>query len=266
MSSVNYVSSTSNLISTTSTKDTSQSLDKDTFMKLLITQMQYQDPLNPMDNQQMLAQLAQFSALEQMKNVATSTEKQTAQGLVGQYVEYYHTDPDTKEAEYRTNKVDYAKIEGSKTLLGIGGIEIEIGDVSKVISGDNIQSTTSTYEFIGQTVQAVIEQTNEGKNENVIIEGEVLEILIKDDSSYAVIGTGKDRAEVLVDNIQNTVAKPTITGKYVTGTTEDENGSMVEISGVAEYVALKKEGTYVYVNGVFISMDNIISVKAQGGN
>ena len=46
------------------------SLDKDAFLSLLVTQLQYQDPLSPMDNSEYLAQLAQFSALEQMTNVA----------------------------------------------------------------------------------------------------------------------------------------------------------------------------------------------------
>ncbi len=45
-------------------------LNKDAFLSLLVTQMQYQDPLNPMDNGEYLAQLAQFSALEQMTNVS----------------------------------------------------------------------------------------------------------------------------------------------------------------------------------------------------
>lgn len=45
-------------------------LNKDAFLSLLVTQMQYQDPLSPMDNGEYLAQLAQFSALEQMTNVS----------------------------------------------------------------------------------------------------------------------------------------------------------------------------------------------------
>jgi flagellar basal-body rod modification protein FlgD len=46
------------------------SLGKDAFLQLLVTQMKYQDPLDPQDNGEYLAQLAQFSALEQMTNVA----------------------------------------------------------------------------------------------------------------------------------------------------------------------------------------------------
>jgi flagellar basal-body rod modification protein FlgD len=44
-------------------------VDKDGFLKLLITQMQHQDPFSPMDNEQMMSQMAQFSSLEQMQSI-----------------------------------------------------------------------------------------------------------------------------------------------------------------------------------------------------
>ena len=46
-------------------------LGKDDFMKLLVAQMQHQDPLNPSDSSQMAAQLAQFSSLEQLTNISS---------------------------------------------------------------------------------------------------------------------------------------------------------------------------------------------------
>ena len=50
-------------------------ISQDTFLKLLVTQMQYQDPLDPMDNGEYLSQLAQFSSLEQMTEVANGLDK-----------------------------------------------------------------------------------------------------------------------------------------------------------------------------------------------
>lgn len=58
--------------STSSTSTSSSSLDKSAFLQLLCTQMQYQDPLDPQDNSEYLSQLAQFTSLEQMTNVATA--------------------------------------------------------------------------------------------------------------------------------------------------------------------------------------------------
>ena len=60
---------------TSSTNRMNDALDKDAFLQLLVTQMQYQDPLDPQDNSEYVAQLAQFSALEQMTNVYKSVEE-----------------------------------------------------------------------------------------------------------------------------------------------------------------------------------------------
>jgi flagellar basal-body rod modification protein FlgD len=46
-----------------------KTLDKDDFLKLLVTKMSHQDPLNPQDDQAFVAELAQFSSLEQLKNM-----------------------------------------------------------------------------------------------------------------------------------------------------------------------------------------------------
>lgn len=53
---------------------TNDSLGKDDFLKLLIAQMQNQDPLSPTDNKDSIAQLATFSSLEQMNNIAASMD------------------------------------------------------------------------------------------------------------------------------------------------------------------------------------------------
>lgn len=49
-------------------------LDKDAFLRLLTTQLANQDPLNPMEDREFIAQLAQFSSLEQMQNLNKSIE------------------------------------------------------------------------------------------------------------------------------------------------------------------------------------------------
>jgi len=69
-------------------------LDKNDFLKILITQLSHQDPTQPMDDKAFIAQMAQFSSLEQMTNmsdglarVAALVAKSQAVGLLGNVVE-----------------------------------------------------------------------------------------------------------------------------------------------------------------------------------
>jgi flagellar basal-body rod modification protein FlgD len=57
----------------------SNTLSKDDFLRLLVTQLQHQDPLNPLDENQFLSQTAQFTALEQLQNINTALGDLTAQ-------------------------------------------------------------------------------------------------------------------------------------------------------------------------------------------
>lgn len=58
-------------------------LDKDDFLKLLVTQLRYQNPLEPMDNNEYIAQLAQFSSLEQMQNLNLQVANLSALSTIG---------------------------------------------------------------------------------------------------------------------------------------------------------------------------------------
>ena len=80
-------------------REAKNTLNKDDFLKLLLTQMQNQDPTSPMDNTEFIAQMATFSSLEQMTNMNTTLEKflknqnqnllMTYSQLVGQEVTYH---------------------------------------------------------------------------------------------------------------------------------------------------------------------------------
>lgn len=64
----------------------SNKMDKNAFLRLLVTQMTHQDPLNPQDQSQMLSQVAQFSQVETMNNVQEGQSKLQATGLLGKTV------------------------------------------------------------------------------------------------------------------------------------------------------------------------------------
>ena len=72
--------------STDSVANTSGTLNQSDFLKLLVAQIQYQDPLNPQSDTEMAAQMAQFSSLQESTQSASSLSMMQANSLVGSTV------------------------------------------------------------------------------------------------------------------------------------------------------------------------------------
>ncbi|WNS79724.1 flagellar hook assembly protein FlgD [Domibacillus sp. DTU_2020_1001157_1_SI_ALB_TIR_016] len=71
------------------TKQTgNSSLGKDEFLKILMAQLQNQDPLNPMEDKEFIAQMAQFTSLEQMVNMTSMIEKMVQSQTASQMINY----------------------------------------------------------------------------------------------------------------------------------------------------------------------------------
>lgn len=70
----------------TKTQAGSSSLNENDFLQLLTEQLQNQDPLQPQDNTEFIAQMAQFSTLQQQNTMTEQMENQSADGLMGQTV------------------------------------------------------------------------------------------------------------------------------------------------------------------------------------
>jgi len=111
-----------------------ETLGKDAFLKLLITQIRYQNPLQPMDDQQFIAQLAQFSGLEQMQqmNSGLSALQQMSAGnqalaLVGKRI----TAQQPGAADAITGTVDAVTFRDGVPVLLVGGKEVELSWVTQ---------------------------------------------------------------------------------------------------------------------------------------
>ncbi|MBQ9505022.1 MAG: hypothetical protein IJU93_08435 [Lachnospiraceae bacterium] len=121
-------------------KDNS-SVDKEQFLQLLVAQMQYQDPLEPTDNTQYVSQLATFSELEQMQNMAKSTDMARAQALVGKNVTVNSTNSVTGITTEVTGKVESVISKSSGSYVVVNGELYEIDKVVQVLD-DNYASAT----------------------------------------------------------------------------------------------------------------------------
>jgi flagellar basal-body rod modification protein FlgD len=165
--------------------NTGSTLDKDDFLQLLVKQLQNQDPSNPMDNSEYIAQLAQFSSLEQMQNVASSIDNLTSitqqsqmiqfNSFVGKTVKYHVANKDatsTTEStvESGTSKITSVQYDGTSAKFVLeNGKTIEASNISEVLSdgastGNSFVGSNSLVEssmLIGKNITFTDDAGNE---------------------------------------------------------------------------------------------------------
>ena len=108
-------------------------MGKDEFLKLLTVQLSKQDPLSPMKNTEFIAQMAQFTSLEQIKNLNNEVgnlrkdflSMQSLQ-LVGKKVSFFSD----KEGNYQTDVVQ--KIDRKKNKVFVNGAYIDMKDIREI--------------------------------------------------------------------------------------------------------------------------------------
>ena len=108
------------------------------YMKLLVTQLQNQNPLEPMDNKDMTAQLAQFSQLQQLESmnnsfgkVLDSVQRGYASSLIGKEVSFKATASDGT-VETRTGDVEEVLVHKDGLTLLVGDEKVDLADVLSI--------------------------------------------------------------------------------------------------------------------------------------
>jgi flagellar basal-body rod modification protein FlgD len=150
-------------------KSDNSAMDKDAFLQLLVAQMKYQDPMEPTSNTEYIAQYAQFSQVEQIQNMAASTELQRASSLVGQDV-YIKTTTSAGEVKETEGKVDFVKYEGNKAFLSINGSLYSLDDLDTIADSDYVKAYNKAMDLavsinklpMVQTVDLASAETIEG--------------------------------------------------------------------------------------------------------
>lgn len=122
-----------------------QTPDKNMFLQLLVAQMRYQDPMNPTDSSQFLAQSAQFTALEKMQAVADQTAEMVsaqmafgASGLIGRTVTW-----NDDKGVTQTGTVKGVTFGSTGPMLDVGTTKpLPIASVLSVTSNSTTTGTT----------------------------------------------------------------------------------------------------------------------------
>ena len=104
---------------------TNGDMGKDAFLKLFVAQLQHQDPMNPMNDSEFMGQMASFSTLEQVSNLAAANERvasnltsSSAIGLIGRTVSYVD-----ENDQIHTGKVDKVTTAGGVPKLTVDGVD-----------------------------------------------------------------------------------------------------------------------------------------------
>jgi len=145
MTQVQSTTSATGAAQTTTPASPGANLDKNDFLKLLVTQLQNQDPLNPMDDKDFMGQMAQFSSLEQMTNVASSLDSLTYSSQLSQGAALFGKDvtyqADAESAPVQ-GSVTAVKVENGSVVVQIGSIEVPLSAITAVAPAQTQQGAT----------------------------------------------------------------------------------------------------------------------------
>jgi flagellar basal-body rod modification protein FlgD len=118
------------------TRQPQQNLGKDDFLKILITQLSYQDPTAPMEDKEFIAQMAQFSTLEQMTGMAKDFSRLTSMLMGNEASSALGKGVEIKEGERTVQGIVQAVTRGETPELLVNGNFYDWNHVIKVFADD----------------------------------------------------------------------------------------------------------------------------------
>lgn len=243
-------------------------LGKEDFLLLLVTQMQYQDPLDPADNTEFVAQLAQFSALEQMSNLNQTVSNNSAYALIGQEVLIRHTTT-TGDALEVQGTVQKVTIKNGEAFVTVEGQEFNYDEVVEVIDPNYLISTylpkvmTQNLEFAHYDPQDIkVSGIDMGSNDYkansfavVLMDASDPDKTIGIDKSYLSYEKG-------VLTIDRDALAKVEAGKYLVAFVFDDAGKTVDY----EHVGLEVKGSPTVSDDDSESGNDTESGSTSGGN
>ena len=130
----------SSSITSTTSASSSQTLNQADFLKLLVTQMSSQDPLNPEKDTDFAAQLAQFSSLQETQDMQSDLQNIQATGLIGATVT---VTPSTGSGSL-TGTVSSVEISSGTPEIMVNGQAYDLSQITAVTAASSSTASTST--------------------------------------------------------------------------------------------------------------------------
>jgi flagellar basal-body rod modification protein FlgD len=200
-----------------------QSLGKDDFLQLLVTKLQYQDPLKPMDDEDFIAQLASFSSLEQMNNIS--------QGIAN------------------SNDLDMLQMQSMNNMLASGLIGNQVTADFSGVYWDEVSQPNIAYTLTDPAAEITFEIRNEY--------GELVTTISEKDAD---IGAGSIKWDG-TDSLGNRAPEGYYTVSATATTTSGATFTpRLEITGEVTTITYRNGSAYVMVNGTEVSLGDIRSV------
>ncbi|ATP42362.1 flagellar hook assembly protein FlgD [Solibacillus sp. R5-41] len=218
-------------------KPTNGELGKDAFLKILITQLQNQDPTSPMDDKEFIAQMAQFSSLEQMQNMTKAmenllvsqnqTQLMSYSSFIGKEVKWHELTDKLDEAgkpifNEGTGVIKELKFaNGEPVFILADGKEITPGNISSILGGGSSTPTNpfaEASELIGKNVQY--------KNGEQVIDAIIEAITVKNGAIEFILNDGtrlKRDDFTLVEQEEDTTDKDDTTDKEPSDDTKTDD-------------------------------------------
>lgn len=202
----------------------SQPLGQDVFLNLLVTQLQHQDPLNPMEATEFVSQLAQFSGLDEMRKI--SSGQQDLSYYLASLNNFSALDLLGKEVEFAGDTFSHAADSPSELTFSLGA------DASKV--------EVRIYDGRGKLVATVKGSNLSAGRQSIPWDG-------RDDSTRSACPSGTYRFEVSATDAE---------GKAIDVSTVG--------SGTVEEVVFHNGTPYLYIGGLWVALDDIQRIRPQG--
>lgn len=180
-------------------------LDKDAFLRLLVTQMANQNPLEPTSDTDFIAQLAQFTTLEQMTALSETMMAGQAYDLVGKYVYAGIVNEKTMQEEIFFGRIDGVLRQDGKYALVMGDKTFGISDIKSVVQVDDFAGILGqSASLIGKTVKVEYYDEDDKKLTDI---GVVDKIVVKSGVVYASINEKEYTISSIIEILLNGEAK-----------------------------------------------------------